>query len=76
MLGPIIDQLAEEHKEVKIAKVNVDEQQELAAAFQVSSIPVVYFIKNGQVIEKIVGANPPTVYKEKIAEHSAPAKAE
>lgn len=72
MLGPIIEQLGEENKEVKIAKVDVDKQQELAAAFQVSSIPVVYFIKNGQVVDKIVGANPATVYKEKIAQHSAP----
>lgn len=71
MLGPIIEQLGEENKEVKIAKVDVDKQQELAATFQVSSIPVVYFIKNGQVVDKIVGANPATVYKEKIAQHSA-----
>jgi len=75
MLGPIIEQLGEEHKGVKIAKVNVDEQQQLAATFQISSIPVVYFIKDGQVIERIVGVNPASVYKEKIAEHSAPAKA-
>lgn len=76
MLGPIIDQLAEKHTDVKIAKVNVEEQQELAASFQVSSIPVVYFLKDGQVIDRVVGVNPPTVYEEKIAEHSAPAKAE
>ncbi len=72
MLGPVIDQLAEKHPEVKISKVNVEEQQELAGAFQVSSIPVVYFIKDGQVIDKIVGVNPPTVYEEKIAEHLSP----
>ena len=75
MLGPIIEQLAEEYKDVKIAKVNVDQNQELAGAFQVSSIPVVYFIKNGEVIERIVGVNPATVYKERITQHSAPAKA-
>lgn len=75
MLGPIIEQLAQEHKEIKVAKVNVDEQQQLAATFQVLSIPVVFFIKDGEVVDKIVGANPPTVYKERIAEHSAPAKA-
>jgi thioredoxin 1 len=46
MLGPVIDQLAEKHTDVKIAKVNVEEQQDLAGAFQVSSIPVVYFIKD------------------------------
>lgn len=76
MLGPIIDQLAEKHKNVKIAKVNVEEQQELAGTFQVSSIPVVFFLKNGQVIDRIVGVNPPIVYEERIAEHTAPAKEE
>jgi len=76
MLGPVIEQLAEEHKDVVIAKVNVDENQELSATFQVSSIPVVFFVKDGKVIDKVVWANPPTVYKEKIAEHSAPAKVE
>jgi len=77
MLGPIIEELAKEHHpHVRVAKVNVDENQELAAMFQVSSIPVVFFIKNGQVIDKIVGVNPKTVYEEKIKEHSAPAKEE
>jgi len=74
MLGPIMEQLANEHKDVTIAKVNVDEQRELANTFQVSSIPVVFFIKNGEVVDHVVGANPANVYKEKIAEHSAAAK--
>jgi len=74
MLGPIIEQLADEYPDIKIAKINVDENQELAWTFQVSSIPVVFFLRDGQVIDKITGVNPPTVYKEKIAEHSAPAK--
>ncbi|MFA7298125.1 MAG: thioredoxin [Candidatus Absconditabacterales bacterium] len=74
MLGPIIEQLAEDHKDVVIAKVNVDENQELSATFQVSSIPVVFFVKDGKVVDKIVGANPPTVYKERIAEYSKPEK--
>ncbi len=70
MLGPIIEQLADKNPNVKVAKVNVDENQQLAGTFQVSSIPVVFVIKNGQVVDKIVGANPPTVYQEKITEHS------
>ncbi len=74
MLGPIIEELGEQHKEIKVAKVDVDKQQELAAAFQVSSIPVVYFIKDGQVVDKVIGANPATVYEEKIVQHSTPAK--
>ena len=71
MLGPIIEQLSEEYKDIVVAKVNVDENQQLAATFQVSSIPVVFFIKDGQVVDKVVGANPPTVYKERIAAHSS-----
>jgi thioredoxin 1 len=54
MLGPIIEQLANEYQDIKIAKVNIDENQELAGTFQVSSIPVVFFIKDGQVIDRIV----------------------
>lgn len=69
MLGPVIEQLSEEYKDIVVAKVNVDENQQLAATFQVSSIPVVFFVKDGQVVDKIVGANPPTVYKERIAAH-------
>ena len=75
MLTPVIEQLAEKYPNVKIAKVNVEDNQELAGAFEVSSIPVVYFMKDGKVIEKLVGVNPQTVYEERIAEHSAPAKA-
>jgi thioredoxin 1 len=74
MLGPIIEKLADEHKDVRIAKVNVDENQELAGTFQVSSIPIVFFLKDGQVVDKVIGVNPPTVYKEKIAELSASVK--
>jgi len=75
MLGSIIDQLAEKYPNIKVAKVSVEEHQELASAFEVASIPVVFFIKNGEVIERIVGVNPPTVYEEKINEHSTPTKA-
>ena len=74
MLWPIIEQLAEEHNDVRIAKVNVEENQELSATFQVSSIPVVYFLRDGKVVDKVVGANPASVYKDKIAQHSAPEK--
>lgn len=76
MLGPIIDQLAEKYPNVKVAKVSVEEHQDLAAAFEVSSIPVVFFIKDGQAVERLVGVNPPIVYEERIAEHTAPAKEE
>ena len=71
MLGPIMEQLADEHKDVIIAKVNVDEVQQLAATFEVSSIPVVFFIKDGQVVDKVVGVNPASVYKDKITQYTA-----
>ncbi|MGE5328207.1 MAG: thioredoxin [Deltaproteobacteria bacterium] len=56
MLGPIIDQLGDELEgKVKIAKVNVDEQKELASRFQVMSIPTILIFKKGEMVEKMVG---------------------
>ncbi len=56
-IGPVLDELAGEYAgKVKIGKVNVDEQQDLAAQFGVRSIPTLLFIKNGQVVEQAVGA--------------------
>ena len=68
MLGPIMEELATiyEGKPVRIAKVNVDENPELAAQFNVSSIPVVFFLQGGETGEMIVGVNPKTVYQERI----------
>lgn len=59
MIAPIIDQLADEFDgKVKIAKVNVDENNELSARFQVSSIPTLMLFKDGEVVNKMVGARP------------------
>lgn len=58
MVSPIVDEIAEEHPEIKVGKVNVDEQQELAAEFGVMSIPSLFVIKNGQVVNQSVGAKP------------------
>lgn len=58
MLGPVIDELASEHPEYKIGKVNVDEQQQLAAQFKVMSIPTVIAFKNGQATGQSVGVVP------------------
>jgi len=56
MLGPIIDELGSMFEgKATIAKVNVDEQSELASKFQVMSIPTVLVFKNGEVVEKMVG---------------------
>jgi thioredoxin 1 len=57
MIAPVLDELANEYTgKIKIGKVNVDEQQSLAAQYRVSSIPSLLMIKNGQVVEQMVGA--------------------
>lgn len=57
MVSPIVDEIAEEVQgKVKVGKVNVDEQGELAAQFGVMSIPTIMVFKNGEVIETSVGA--------------------
>ncbi|MBU5449947.1 thioredoxin [Acetivibrio sp. MSJd-27] len=59
MLGPVIDELAEDYDgEVKVCKVNIDEQSELAMRFKVMTIPTVLLFKNGEVVDKSVGAVP------------------
>ena len=56
MVVPIIDQIAEEHPELKVAKINVDEETELAQQFRVMSIPALFVLKNGKVVNQSVGA--------------------
>lgn len=59
MLSPIIAEIAEKYEgKVKVGKVNVDNEPELAAAFQVSSIPAVYVVKQGKVTRALVGYRP------------------
>lgn len=59
MLSPIISEIAEEYGEkVKVCKVNVDEEMDLAAAFRVSSIPMIVVMKDGQVTNTAVGVRP------------------
>ncbi|HPC34072.1 MAG TPA: thioredoxin domain-containing protein, partial [Candidatus Absconditabacterales bacterium] len=68
--GPILDELAldNEGKNVKIVKINVEnpENGPLAQSFQVSSIPSVFVIKNGEVVKPIIGVNPKNVYQGEI----------
>ncbi len=56
MVIPVVEQIAEEHPEYKVVKVNVDEEQELAAQFGVMTIPTLMIVKNGEVVNKSVGA--------------------
>lgn len=58
MVGPILEEIAAERSDIKIGKVNVDEQPELARQFQVMSIPTLLVIKNGRIVDQSVGARP------------------
>ena len=57
MIAPIIDELANDFDgKAKVGKLNVDEQRELAAQYRVMSIPTVILFKNGEIVDKVVGA--------------------
>lgn len=58
MVGPIVDEIAAQRTDIKVGKINVEEQRELAAAFRVMSIPTLVVMKDGQVVKKAVGARP------------------
>ena len=58
MLSPIVDEVAEERTDIKVGKVNVDEQPELAAEFGVMSIPTLLVFENGKLTRQAVGARP------------------
>lgn len=64
MLSPIVDQVAEEHPDIKVGKINVDEEPELASQFDVMSIPMLVVFKDGQKVNESVGLIP----KEKVTE--------
>ena len=55
MIGPIVSEIANERNDVKVGKINVDEQPELASQFQVMSIPMLAVIKNGKLENQVVG---------------------
>ena len=55
MVSPTVDKIAEEHPEFFVGKINVDEEEELARAFEVRSIPTLVVLKNGQIAEKAIG---------------------
>ncbi len=69
MLGPIIEELAEELKDkVVVGKLNVDENRETAMKYQVMSIPTVLLFKNGEIVKQFVGVQPKQVYQSVIME--------
>ena len=58
MVGPLVDEIAEERYDIKVGKINVDEEPELAAQFQIMSIPTLMVFKDGEVVSKTMGARP------------------
>ena len=58
MVGPILEEIAAERSDIKVCKVNVDEQPDLASQFRVMSIPTLMVVKNGRVVNQSVGAKP------------------
>lgn len=67
MVSPIIDELSEEYEgRVNIGKMNVDENDDVISQFGIRNIPTILFFKNGQLVDKIVGAMPKDKFVEKI----------
>jgi thioredoxin 1 len=65
-IGPVVKQLAEEHQDIKFVKVDVDESAEIAALYQVQSIPNLVLFRNGEVVDRVLGAQP-AVLRSKVA---------
>ena len=58
MVAPVVEEIAAERSDIKVGKVNVDEQPELASQFGVMSIPTLVVIKNGKIVNQAMGARP------------------
>ena len=58
MLAPIVEEIANEGSDVKVVKINVDENQDLAMEFGVMSIPTLVVIKEGKIVNQAIGARP------------------
>jgi thioredoxin 1 len=67
MVGPIIEQISEEYKErVTVGKLDVDNNDDTTSKYGIRNIPTVLFIKNGEVVDKVVGAGPKNMFTDKI----------
>jgi len=72
LIAPILDQLATEYEgKAKVAKLDVDANLRTATRFNVRSIPMVIFFKDGKVVDQVVGAVPRPVLEEKFRKHAA-----
>lgn len=55
---PLVEEIAKERSDIKVVKINVDEEQELAMQFGVMSIPTLVVMKNGKIVNQVTGARP------------------
>jgi len=70
MLAPVIDQLADTYQgKLKVFKMDVDANEETPAKYQVRGIPTVILVKNGEVVERLVGAQPKAAFEQAITKH-------
>lgn len=70
MIGPIIDEIAEEYKDkAVVGKVDVDNNDEITSKYGIRNIPTVIFLKNGEIVDKVVGAGAKSMFVEKINKH-------
>lgn len=58
MVVPIVEEIARENPDIKVGKINVDENPDLASQFQVMSIPSLFVVKNGKIVNQSMGARP------------------
>ena len=58
MVVPMVEEIAEERPDIKVAKINIDENPELASQFGIMSIPTLLVMENGQILKKALGARP------------------
>ena len=58
MVAPILDEIAEEREDIKVCKVDIDEQPELASRFRVMSVPTLMVLRDGMIVEQSIGAKP------------------
>ena len=71
MVAPVIEQLADEYQgKLKVAKLDVDANQQTTMRFNVRSIPSILFFKNGELVDTVVGAVPKALLERKIQEHT------